>query len=426
MRLRLNKDINTILLLGGISSLLWIVLRGAIIHEDTPSYIEAAGTVFDGTVDLFRTPGYPAFLAFMKWIFGERAYLLASITIQHLVFLGSAACLFDLIKKVVRSNGISFWMTLFYVLYPFITSLNSYILTESFSVSGTVFLLALTTKMKDKGRWIDALSFTLLLAFLLLLKPAVVYMIPVFLVIWGYTLFLKGKWRCALMGMAGVFIAAGCLLSHMSAFKKEYGIFSPSAVSTLNNYHIARQYGLLKPELIDHPGIRTDLENSIKANGERPDNFILLFQEARHMILDHTLPAVSDAVSACNKAQPAKFLTAVASRLYYAADDPLLVSYVYKSRMGHLLCFHISSLFLFLIIYTVLLIIWVIRHKQIPWFTALLYMLAVSQIVVAVVGAQSDWGRLLLPVLAVYLLMVGQICTVFSVKGVDSLPFEQP
>lgn len=423
MKPRLNKNLTTLLLLGGISSLLWIVLRGVILHEDSPSYIEAAGNVFSGTVDLYRTPGYPAFLAIMRWLLGERVYLLASIIIQHLVFLGSAACLFNLMKRVIGSDVISFWVSLFYVLYPFIASLNNYILAESFSMSGTVFLIALALRMKENGNWMDALSFTLLLTYLLLLKPAVVYLIPIFLVMWGYTLLLKGKWKNALMGMAGVVVATACLLSYMNAFKKEYGLFSPSAVSTLNNYHIARQYGLLKPELIDHPGIRADLEKSMEANGERPDNFILLFQEARHMILDHSLPAVNEAVSACNRAQPVKVLTALASRLYYAADDPLLVSYVYKSRMGHLLCFHMSSLFLFLIIYTVLLIIWVVRRKQIPWFTSLLYMMAVSQIIVAVLGAQSDWGRLILPVLTVYLLMIGQLCTAFSVERADSIPF---
>lgn len=419
MKPRLNKDPKTLLLLGGISSLLWIVLRGVIIHADSPSYIEAAGVVMQGGIDLLRTPAYPFFLGILHAVFGAGIYLYAAIILQHAVFLGSACCLFRMTERLTSSRNTAFYLTLFYVLYPFVTSLNNYILTESFSISGVMFLLYLAFRLHERFRWPDALLFPLLASWLLLLKPALIFIIPVFLVFWAGLLFGGVSRKSILAGLAGTLVAAGCLLGYMAVFKHEYGVFSASSVNTLNQYHIARMYGLLDPSRIEDPGVREDLEKSIEEHGQRPDDFILLFQEAYHMIQDHTLPVVSREVAACTRQQPVQVLLATGSRLYAAADDPLLVSYVHKSRLGHLFSFHISTLFLFLVIYTLLLVRWMIRNRSIPWLTALLYMLAVSQIVVAVYGAQSDWGRLLLPVLPAYLLMVGQLCAALQARSVQ-------
>jgi len=383
----------------------------------------AAETVFRGTPDWFRTPVYPAFLASLKWIFGEGLYLWAAIIIQHLVFLCSVVCLYRICQKVIPNDSISFWITFFYAVYPYISSLNSYIVTESFSISGTVFLLFLALRLKEYGMWKDALLSMFQLAFLLLLKPALVYLVPLLIVLWGYTFFIKGKRRNALLGIAGVIIAGLCLVSYMQAFKKHYGVFSTSVVSTLNNYHIARTYGLLKPELIEDPSVRADLEKSIEINGECPKDIYLLYNEAVQMVQDHSMQTIGHVVSTCMRYSPMNSLKALISRLYSSADDPLLVKGIDASQWGHLLCFHISTLYLFLLIYTILLVLWFVRHRSIPWFTALIYMVGISQIIVSVIAAQWDWGRLLLPALPAYLLMIGQICQLITIKSLHSLEF---
>lgn len=420
MKPRLDKNIQTILVLGGINSLFWVVFRGVILHPDSPSYIDAAQTALSGNIDLMRTPGYPAFLGILEWIFGEKRYLCATIVCQHIVFLLSSLCLFKLAQGLTTSKRIPFILALFYVVFPYISSLNNYILTEGLSVSGTTILIYLAFQLKERGNWMIGLGFCLLLAFLLLLKPALIFMIPVFLVVWGYTAFLPGKRKNAFIGIAGVILAAGCLLGYMHSFEKKYGLFTASAVSTLNRYHIVRQYGILRLELIENERVRSTLEKSIEANGNRPDDYVLLFQEGYHMILDHSLSEIDHAISFCTKKQPISTLKALISRLYYAADDPMLVTYefreFYKKRFGHLFSFHLSTLFLFLFLYTVLLARWLFTRKCVPWGSSLLYMIGISQIVVAVVGAQSDWGRLILPGLAAYLLMVGQLFSFLSIR----------
>ena len=423
MRLKLNKDLRMVLILGGISSIIWIVFRGPIIHPDSWSYIAAIDSVFNGVPDWFRTPVYPTFLALLKWVFGENLYLWATIVIQHLVFLCSVVCLFRLCQKAINSDTISFWITLFYAVYPYISSLNSYIVTESFSISGTVFLLFLALRLKENGMWKDALLLMTQLAFLLLLKPALVYLVPLLIVLWVYTFFMEGKRKSALLGIAGVIVAGFCLVSYMQVFKKQYGVFSASVVSTLNNYHIARTYGLLKPELIENPAVRADLEKSIEINGECPKDIYLLYNEAVQMVQDHSMQTIGHEVSICMRYSPINSLKALIFRLYSSADDPLLVKGIDASQWGHLLCFHISTLYLFLLIYTILLVLWFIRRRSIPWFTALIYMVGVSQIIVSVIAAQWDWGRLLLPALPAYLLMIGQVCQIITIKSLHSLEF---
>lgn len=383
----------------------------------------AAETVFNGIPDWFRTPVYPTLLASLKWIFGEGLYLWAAIIIQHLVFLCSVVCLYRICQIAIPNDSISFWITFFYAVYPYISSLNSYIVTESFSISGSIFLIYLAQRLKEEGKWRDALLFALQLVVLLLLKPAVVYLVPLFIVLWGYTFFIKGKKRNALLGVAGVIIAGLCLVFYMQAFKKQYGVFSTSVVSTLNNYHIARTYGLLKPELIEDPAVRADLEKSIEINGECPKDIYLLYNEAVQMVQDHSMQTIGHEVSSCMRYSPLNSLKALISRLYSSADDPLLVKGIDASQWGHLFCFHISTLYLFLVIYTILLILWFVRLRSIPWLTALIYMVGVSQIVVSVIAAQWDWGRLLLPALPAYLLMIGQVCQLITIKNLDSLQF---
>ena len=371
MKLKLNKDMKTVALLGAISSFIWIVCRGAIIHPDSWSYMAAIDTVFSGTPDWFRTPVYPAFLASMKWLFGD-GYLWAVIVVQHIVFLCSAVCLFRLCQKTFHSDKITFWISLFYAVFPFISSLNSYIVTESFSISGMVFLLFLSLRLREEGKWWDAILLTLLLVFLLLLKPALVYLVPLLFVLWTYTFFIKGNRVRALMGIAGVIVAGACLFSYMQSFKRHYGVLSSSVVSTLNNYHIARRYGLLKPELIDDPAVRADLENNIIVNGDRPENVYLLYEEAVQMTKEHSIPAINHAVSTCMRHSPKESIKALIYRLFSSADDPLLVKYIDQSQWGHLFCFHVSTLYLFLLVYTILLLFWFFVHRTIPWFTALI------------------------------------------------------
>ena len=266
----------------------------------------------------------------------------------------------------------------------------------------------------------DAILFTLQLIFLLMLKPALIFLAPVFLVIWTYTLFLKGKRKNAIWGIAGTIIGSSCLLSYSLAYEKEYGIFSPSVVSTLNNYHIGRRNGLLKPGLIKDPGMRSDLEKSIEANGDCPEDLFLIFREAREMINAHSLPTVHAEVKACRRHSPVRTIKALFSRLYLSTEDPAFGSCLFKSKWAHLFSFHVSTLYLFLLLYSFLLARWIVSRRSIPWFTSLLYMIGISQIVISVVGAQSDWGRLLLPALPAYLLMIGQTCRQLRFERVDA------
>lgn len=424
MKPRLDKNIQTILVLGGINSLFWVVFRGVIMHADSASFIEAADVVIKGDIDSMRTPGYPFFLGCLKALFGTQLYLYAVILVQHLVFLLSAACLYRLAERIIsQSSSIPFYLTLIYILHPFIASWNNYIVPESFSISGTAFLVYLTVNLRDSAKWKTGLLSGLVLTWLLLLKPAMIFLLPLLALLWICTSFAKAYRKNALIGMVAVAVGACCILCYMDSFKKQYGIFSTSYVGTLNQYHIARKYGILNPVYVTDSGIRTDLQKSIETAGDRPDDYRFLFHEAEHMISVHSLPSVHAAIAHCNRQQPGKAIRAIVGRLYEAANDPLLVSHVYKSRYGQLFCFHVSSLFFFLVIYTALLCIWIVRTRKIPWITVLLFMVGISQIVVSVIGAQSAWGRLVLPALPVYFLMIGQVLHMIG-KITPSLKFQ--
>ncbi len=400
----------TVLISGGLCSIFWILYKGPIIHYDTPSFFLAVDTVMHGGVDLLRTWSYPAFLGLMKLLFGYRLYLWVIILVQHLVFLASSLLLLKMLDETVSSRTIPLYVTLFYVLFPYITFINNHIIAESFSISGIVFLLFLIRRLKTHARWSDGAWTGLLTTWLLLLKPILVFLIPILYVLWGFLAFKAPHRKGAVIGLLAVTFASVCLLLYMDAYKKKFGIFAPSSVETVNQYFIARQYGILDPDLIGHEGIRQDLLRGYEEHGLVVENLDTIFKEAFHVTENYPLPDIQQAVEDCTRQHPGAVRKTMAIRLYKSAETPLLVPLI-TSSTGHLFCFHISNLYLFLVIYSFILLWWIVRKKTIPWFTALLYMMGISIIVVSIAGAQSDWGRLLLPCLPVYLIMVAQVCS---------------
>lgn len=90
---------------------------------DTPTYVNAWSTLLDGHIDKWRTPSYPIFLGIMKTIFGDN-YLYFVVLVQHLVFLVSVRYFYLLTRCTVTNDKISFFITLFYALYPCVATYN--------------------------------------------------------------------------------------------------------------------------------------------------------------------------------------------------------------------------------------------------------------------------------------------------------------
>ena len=401
-----NKDLAIIYACAIASSIILILGWGVQETFDSSTYISAWDSFANGKIDMLRTPVYPVFLGVMKIIFGEQFFCMGAICMQHIIFLFSLRYFYRLALTITNSGKIALWITLFYGVFSCITTWNNFILTESFAISGIVFILYLVQQLSEKRSFIYALHFTILLSLLVLLRPALVYMLPVLGVTWILMAIKNRKRNIALSGVLSVAIASLSLLAYMKAFEKEYGIFASSSINTINQVCIAHDYDLLNAEVIEDPQLRKDI----------------IDPQFKKDILEHRLwdrydlKTINGAIMASNKSQPMKYIQKCFGRLYRSAQ--LSFFYIYTDIPGistllDIVGFNFNTIYLFLIIYTIIVLYWTLKKRKLPLISALMYMFSVSNIIVAIVGAQSEWNRLILPSFPLFLLMLGQICTIF-------------
>ena len=407
--MKVSKDLKTIYLLAIASSLILILGWGVLKTPDSPTYVEAWDHISNGEIDILRTPIYPIFLGLMKLAFGTY-FLTAAICVQHIVFLISIRFFYIITQELCSSFNISFWITLFYSIFPCITTWNNYILTESFAFSGTIFLIYLIIKMTHQEHKIYCtIIIAILLSMLMLLRPALVYMLPVFFIGWSY-FFVKKQKMIATLGIIGTLFATVSLFSYMKVFENKYGILSSSCVGTFNQMVIAYQYNLINPDVIENGQLKEDIENK-----SREVSIMTL-------IKSYGLKDVHNVIMDSYKSHPNKVIKSCFGRLYRSKSKSLFLTLAPGfATVFDMIGFNLNTLYLFIIIYTIILLRWIYMKRSLPWTTSFIYMLGVSNIIVAIIGAQEEWERLVLPSLPLYLLMFGQLCTLFSVKSVKQL-----
>lgn len=421
--MKANKYLNIILTVGAIISVLMIILKGVWIFPDSSSYIRAWDLYSNFEIDSLRTPVYPIFLGVIKTIFGSNLFQIVAIIIQHIVFLCSVAFLYKMAKWFIHSEKIVFILTLLYTIVPaFIICWNNAILTESFAISGMVFLMYVTISMLKEFSFTKLFLHTALLLIMIFLRPALVYILPVFAVSWLYFIFVKKERKLGFAALSSVVIVSLCLLSYMKVFENRFGIFASSIVNVNNQLFIARQYGLLDPDEISDKQLKEAVIQSYKDNGEyirEHSKMKIVYKD----IWPFDIKAKNEAINKSYKAHPLKVAKKSIVRLLLASDWSMTGYSDHfvngPSEINRLFDwgFKLKHLFFMLFIYGFILIYVLIKKNTFPFFSILFFMLGVSNIIVAVVGAQAEWSRLILPSMPLYLIMFGQFFNFTEIKS---------
>ena len=389
-------------LFGSIVTIVWL---GVLYYQDSMSYVEAwDNSLAFGRLDACRTAAYPLLLGVLKWVFGVH-FDWATICIQHIVFLFSIRYFYRLASMVVVSRKWVFGLTLLYII-SFIRW-HSVIQTESLSCSGMVFLLYVVYKLNTDFSAGKAVLSLLLLVWLLLLRPASIYLLPVLFVWWLVAAFKGKAHKPALYGIGVVAIASLCMLGYMRAFEKEYGRFTTSNIGLYNQLYIAFDRKLIQLDVIGTDSIRNDVAACI----ERFDVPYGSYATVDYLLEKYDPQLLWKMVKDSYKSQPLNYTMRTLEQMRLAKSNGLFIAaHPNLAAMLDLLGVNVGSFYLFLVFYTVLLLIWVFKNKTVPLHTSLLYMLGISHFVVVVLGAQNDWKRLLMASFPVYLLMFGQLC----------------
>ncbi|MBP3228599.1 MAG: glycosyltransferase family 39 protein [Bacteroidaceae bacterium] len=407
----LLKGRNLLLVIAAVEAVMLMIFSGIIEYPDTPSYVSAwADYISNGHLDVLRTPPYPIILGISILLFGS-CYAWAVCTLQHIAFIISVYCFYELCQASISNKRIALSLSYIYVLVPAFTGYNNALLTESFALSGIVFLLHAVSLLHKKINWLRFIYLLTVLSFLVLLRPAFLYLIPALIIYYGINFFInrKGK-ELTFVGIFATLFVTLIMFAYMSAFKSEYGVFSASRVSINNQLWIARNYGLLDPQYIDNQSLRDCVAEAYRKSGRQQLNDSIALLEYREW-KSHDLVTLQNTISESMRRESIQWGCRCFGRTYRnLSNSPLIpCSNYYIGRILFAIGISLNNFILILFVSIGMLIWNFVRRKSfcLPFVLCILFSL--GNLFTVVLAAPNDWNRLLYPSLPYILLLLGSL-----------------
>lgn len=404
-----NRDLLILYALAVIGSVIAIMRFCVLYYPDTQSYIDAWDyNLSNGRIDAWRTPVYPYLIGLMKLIFG-RYFGMGIVGIQYIVFLLSIKCFYQMTMDLIGLRKLAFVLTLIYV-FPFMMW-NNVIQTESLAFSSSTFIAYSVFKLRE-GFSIKVFSiFALMSALIIFLRPSSVYLLPVLFVWWIFVAFKEKLYKTALCCVGYIMVITMCLFGYMKTFEREYGLFTPTNVSLLNQLYIVFDRDIINTDLIEDENLKEDVQICVERFKLPYGSYAAidyLFQRYDKKELNDMVMEQYKSQSMKSVIRTFEYISKTKRYQLFIANYPNLA--IVLDIMG----VNVGSFYLFVILYTIFLLLWIICNKMIPPKTTLLYAMAIANLIVVIIGAQNDWMRLIQVSFPMYLLIFGQFCTLFS------------
>lgn len=396
---------------------------GGLNGGDAPSYIASATNLLQGRADLYRPPVYPAFIALCRMIFGQALEVKAMQVLQCIVAMLGAMCFIAVMRKFTFGKPrVTFWFTVFYALNPYLNLWVLFLMTETTALSGAVLLLYLMTRDLPgpiSGR--TGLWGGVVLLLLIFLRPVLLCWLPVCILWWWWQRRAGGAgarnalWVCA--------ATAVLLLAYCGWVKQTYGTARLSGVSAWNKTAMLTMGGILSPEHTDNPALKEEIETVYSWSDTMMTDPLIYVQwwhiDTTANIRIEEIDAAADRAIRENPGKVARFLDARVR--YLAWNEPLLWEYWFPR-------FKVikTTLNLRMPVYWAFLLgvgIWLCvqwRRRLRPGGTWLCWLLCVSLMAAALLGAQNEWARLTIPTIPPAMLLIYQMASLFKVRDQDT------
>jgi len=174
---------------------------------------------------------------------------------------------------------------------------------------------------------------------------------------------------------------------------------------------MARRDGTLIASQIADQKFRKFVEerNRVFENGKGTS--VDLFKESQDAVYTFGLKQVSDVVSDSSPNTLGHQVKMAFQRFRTASNDHLFTTFIHKlTVITDIFGVRINFAYYLLLIYPLVLLRWYIKIRDIPWFSSLLFMVGASHMLIIIVACQNIWGRLVLPVVPIYIIMFTQLC----------------
>ena len=191
--------------------------------------------IFLGQVNLQRTPIYPLFITFVRWICLAPDGYIPIVVGQEIVSLISLVFMYKIITRYTENNRLVFILSLAYSLHPTIWHWNKCILTESLSISFGVIFAWLLIRHLDKPKIWSAIALAVYSFLLVMLRPSFLSIFAIISTFWVVRFVLsKPDRRQSVTGFMASLVCASLLFSYMHLNYLQNGFEGLTVVSTAN------------------------------------------------------------------------------------------------------------------------------------------------------------------------------------------------
>ncbi len=178
------------------------------IEGDTHTYLEFT---WRGFLCGERMPLYPLVIRLNRLLFHDR-YLMGVVVCQILVSLVSVLYLYRSVRIATQNRGIACAAAFFYGGNPWLVNADVVILTESFAISITVFLLYHTVCYIRSHSWRSGMWMVLCILLAVLQKSAMFVYVPAYLIFMAIQYFNIKDIRKIVLRLSAALLGIGCLL----------------------------------------------------------------------------------------------------------------------------------------------------------------------------------------------------------------------
>ncbi|MBR0191199.1 MAG: hypothetical protein IJQ31_03940 [Thermoguttaceae bacterium] len=229
-------------------------------NGDTNEYTQYPVNILNGETALNRTPVYPYFLKFVYWITGGESILVEMIRspegaplaahvvqgeqtcfyvvcFQMILFL-AALIPFYYACQIILRNFIVCCAVFLWTAYTFVV-FQWWIMTEPLAVSGSLLFFSLYIFYLNRPSYRTAIALGILAFFMVMLRPASLYLVLLLLGFWVLRLFISPADRKpAFVGFCVVLAAMMGLYGYAGMNQKNHGLRTISSVALNNHFNI--------------------------------------------------------------------------------------------------------------------------------------------------------------------------------------------
>ncbi|MGN0229240.1 MAG: hypothetical protein ACI4BH_05455 [Muribaculaceae bacterium] len=373
------------------------------VYDDSGSYFTSGDVIASGHIDHLRTPVYPLLCHFLASITAANTYKIIVI-LQLLFYMSSAVPMYYAVRKLTHRKRFATIATACYTWSPIFGGYIDLIFTESFSISCTTYIMALLTAIVLSRHKIAAtIASATFLVFMIMLRPFFLCFIPATLIVMLYALFksIHNK-RYVTICVASIIGVGAILFGYTAAYNKVYGSYSFTSVSELNRCLSLKKMQLIPTiEGLTYFGYATQED----IHGEvifMPESWVWqpspqYRQMCENIYHDNFIQYVK-----------LKFIDFLYSFLYEYTGE------MNSSVLESLFHLRLAYFYMFAFIFILTELYYLFRRRVCVIMSASLALMFVGGVFTTIWGADSQFVRIMTPMLPCLFVMIPIFCTRLS------------